>query len=196
MSKKNRNGTPVEAEPSGETDNATGRRDLLKTAVAAGIGVCAVGTPICAGARMTLAPVFQEARAGKFYPLVAVDTLTEKPQKFHVVDDKQDAWTTLPDQKIGSLYLRKAGDRIVALHSLCPHAGCMIQAGVKKNPKSGADEEMFYCPCHAAHFDLDGKRLDGVAPRDLDALDTKVENGIVCVKFENFTFGIAEKRGS
>jgi Rieske Fe-S protein len=53
---------------------------------------------------------------------------------------------------------------------------------------------MFYCPCHAAHFDFGGKRLDGVSPRDLDSLEVKTENNKVHVRFENFTFGIAEKR--
>ncbi|MDR0704940.1 MAG: Rieske 2Fe-2S domain-containing protein [Planctomycetaceae bacterium] len=170
------------------------RRDFIKIAVASGLGVCAIGTPICAGTRMVLTPVFQESQAGQFYPLAAVETLTEKPQKFAIVDNKRDAWTTLPNQKIGSLFVRKVGDNVSAFHSLCPHAGCMIQIGTKKNPQTGNDEEMFYCPCHAAHFDLNGKRLDGVSPRDLDSLEVKIENGKVFVKFENFTFGIAEKR--
>lgn len=172
------------------------RRSFVKTAVAAGVGVCAVGAPICAGTRLVLHSVFQEGQSGKFYPLATADSLSEKPQKFGIVDDKKDAWTTLPNQKIGSVFIRKAGDQIVAIHSLCPHAGCMIQFGTKKNPQSGETEEMMYCPCHAAHFDLNGKRLDGVSPRDLDTLETKIENGMVYVKFENFTFGITEKRSS
>jgi Rieske Fe-S protein len=208
MSGKNREAKSAEkvsvAPVSDKTDSADsttpipendGRRNFLKVTVAAGLGVCAVGTPICAGTRLVLASVFQEGQAGKFYPLTTINALAEKPQKFAIVDNKRDAWTTLPNQKIGSLFVRKAGEKIIALHSLCPHAGCMIQFGVKKNPKTNIDEELFYCPCHAAHFDLDGKRLDGVSPRDLDSLETKVEeNGNVLVKFENFTFGVAEKR--
>jgi Rieske Fe-S protein len=172
----------------------TNRRDFIKVAVASGVGVCAVGTPICAGTRMVLTPVFQKSPTGQFYPLTTVESLTEKPQKFAIVDNKRDAWTTLPNQKIGSLFVRKIGNEINAFHSLCPHAGCMIQIGTKKNPQTGNEEEMFYCPCHAAHFSFDGKRLDGVSPRDLDSLETKIEDGKVFVKFENFTFGIAEKR--
>ncbi|MDR0336431.1 MAG: Rieske 2Fe-2S domain-containing protein [Planctomycetaceae bacterium] len=170
------------------------RRDFIKVAVASGVGICAVGAPICAGARMVLAPVFQESQTGRFYSLTTVETLTEKPQKFAIVDNKRDAWTTLPNQKIGSLFVRKVGDEVQAFHSLCPHAGCMIQIGTKKNPQTGNNEEMFYCPCHAAHFSFDGKRLDGVSPRDLDSLEIKIDNGKVLVKFENFTFGITEKR--
>jgi nitrite reductase/ring-hydroxylating ferredoxin subunit len=172
------------------------RRDFIKVSVAAGIGVCAAGAPICGAVRLVTAPVFAEGTAGKFYPLTTFDSLTGHPQKFSVVDDKKDAWTTLSNQKIGSLFLRKTGESVQAFHSLCPHAGCMIQTGIKKNPQTGTEEELFYCPCHAAHFDLDGKRLDGVSPRDLDSLEVKVENGKVFVKFENFTFGITGKKSN
>ena len=170
------------------------RRDFLKVSVAAGVGACAVGAPLCAALRLVTAPVFAESGSGKFYPLAALDSLTERPQKFAIVDEKKDAWATLPKQKIGSLFLRKVGDTVQAFHSLCPHAGCLIQVGVQKNPKTGTDEELFYCPCHAAHFDLNGERLDSVAPRNMDSLEVNIEGGKVFVKFENFTFGIAEKK--
>ncbi|MDR3198732.1 MAG: Rieske 2Fe-2S domain-containing protein, partial [Planctomycetaceae bacterium] len=160
-------------------DQNTNRRDFIKVTVASGVGICAVGAPVCAGTRMVLAPVFQESQTGRFYPITTLETLTEKPQKFAIVDNKRDAWTTLPNQKIGSLFIRKTGDKISAFHSLCPHAGCMIQIGTKKNPQTGNEEEMFYCPCHAAHFDFGGKRLDGVSPRDLDSLEVKTENNKV-----------------
>jgi Rieske Fe-S protein len=42
-------------------------------------------------------------------------------------------------------------------------------------------------------FDLDGKVLSGPAPRSLDTLDVKQENGRVLVKFEVFQLGIGNK---
>ena len=170
------------------------RRTFMKLGVAGGLGLCAVGAPVCAGVRAVLASVLQEGGEGKFYPLIPLADLTEKPIKVSIVDDKKDAWMTLPNQQIGSVFLRRSGENIVALHSLCPHAGCMIQVGTVKNPKTNAIEEIFCCPCHAARFDLNGVRIDDVAPRDLDTLETRIENGVVSVKFENFAFGIAEKR--
>ena len=172
----------------------TARRDFLKVSVAAGVGACAVGAPVCAAVRLVTAPVFADSAGGKFYPITLLASLTEKPQKFTIVDDKKDAWMTLPRQKIGTFFLRKAGDTVQAVHSLCPHAGCMIQMGNKVNPKTGTEEELFYCPCHAAHFNLEGRRLDTTAPRDMDSLEVKIEDGRVFVKFENFTFGIADKK--
>jgi Rieske Fe-S protein len=179
-----------------KTSKDVERRDFLKVSVAAGVGACAVGAPLCAAVRLVTAPVFAEGVSGKFYPLTTLAALTEKPQKFTIVDDKKDAWTTLTNQRIGSVFLRKVGDEVQAFHSLCPHMGCMIQAVVKTNPKTGTNEELFYCPCHVAFFDLDGKRLDTVSPRDMDSLEVKIEDGRVLVRFENFTFGIADKKAT
>jgi menaquinol-cytochrome c reductase iron-sulfur subunit len=175
--------------------NAT-RRDFLKVSVATGIVGCAVGAPICAAVRLVTAPVFAEGTGGKLYPLTSFDSLTEQPKKFFIVDDKTDAWTTLPQQKIGSLFLRKVGKTVQAFHSLCPHAGCMIQLGHRENPQTKVEQELFYCPCHGACFDLDGKRLNTVPPRDMDSLEVEVKDGQVYVKFENYTFGIADKRAT
>ena len=172
------------------------RRDFLKVSVAAGVGACAIGAPVCAAVRLVTAPLFSEGTGGKSYPLAMLDSLTERPQKFSIVDEKKDAWTTLPQQKIGTLFLRKVGETVQAFHALCPHAGCMLQVGVKENPKTKAEEELFYCPCHAAHFDLNGGRLNAVAPRDMDSLETEIKEGRVFVKFENFTFGIADKKAT
>ena len=152
------------------------RRDFLKVSVATGIGVCAVGAPICAAVRLVTAPVFAEGTDGKLYPLTTLDSLTEQPQKFFIVDDKKDAWTTLPQQKIGSLFLRKTGETVQAFHSLCPHAGCMIQLGRKENPQTKEEQELFYCPCHGAYFDLNGRRLNTVPPRDMDSLEVEIKD--------------------
>ncbi|MCL2742434.1 MAG: Rieske 2Fe-2S domain-containing protein [Planctomycetaceae bacterium] len=191
MAKKNNN---EESSASAETNADNTRRDFIKTTVAAGITACALGTPICAGVRTVLYPATQSGGTGQFFTLAVADSITDKPAKFSVIGDQQDAWITKANQNIGSVFIVKIGEEIKAFHSLCPHAGCMIQFGKNTNPKTGTEEDLFYCPCHAAHFALNGERLDGVSPRDLDSLEVKIEDGNVQVKFENFVFGIADKR--
>lgn len=197
MAKKNRSSTTNKGDAADnqyeETENS-GRRQFIKTTVSAGIAACAVAAPVGAGALTVLSPAYKSGRSGMFYQVATVDAVQAKPQKFSVVGDKEDAWIKQASQKIGSVFLSKIGDEIKAFHTLCPHAGCMVSVGMKKNPKSGQEEELFFCPCHAAHFALDGERLDGVSPRNLDSLEVKIENGLVFVKFENFIFGISEKR--
>lgn len=197
MAKKNRSSATNKGDADDKQYDETedsGRRQFMKATVAAGIAACAVAAPVGAGALTVLSPVCKSSQAGMFYQITTIETVQEKPQKFSVVGDKEDAWTKQANQKIGSIFLSKVGEEIKAFHALCPHAGCMISVGLKKNPKSGQDEELFYCPCHAAHFALTGERLDGVSPRDMDSLEVKTENGHVFVKFENFIFGISEKR--
>ena len=202
MSKKNppSSDAALGSSSTGYSSKNESRRTFVKLSVAGGLGLCAVGAPICAGAQAVLAPAFQEGQSGKLYRVAALADLTDKPTKFPVIGDKVDAWTKQPNQQIGSVYLRKVGETIVAFHSLCPHAGCAVQFGPTKNPKTNAEEELFYCPCHAAHFDLNGARIDAVSPspRDLDTLETQIDvtadKSGVFVKFQNFAFGIAEKR--
>ncbi len=126
-----------------------------------------------------------------------MDSLDKTPRKFQVADDVKDAWITIPRQKLGSVFLFKSENgEVRALQTVCPHAGCAIEAATKKNPQNGQEQLMFYCPCHAAHFDLAGVKLDGVSPRDLDTLETKIEDGKVFVRFQNFLTGIAEKKAT
>ncbi len=175
----------------------TQRRSFCKTVIAAGIGAAAIAPPVASGVRVVLSAPEQKGAAGKFYPLTTLDSLGTTPQKFLITDDVKDAWITSPRQKIGSVFLlKKADNEVVALQTVCPHAGCTIEAGMKMNPKSKAEELIFYCPCHVAHFDLNGVRLDEVcsSPRDMDTLETQIEDGKVLVKFEKFITGTADKK--
>ena len=177
---------------------STQRRSFCKSVVAAGLGAAAIAPPVAAGIRVVLSAPQQKGAAGKFYPLTTVDSLGQTPQKFLITDDVKDAWMTSPRQKIGSVFLLKDDKgEIHAIHTICPHAGCVVEAGVKKNPKTDVEELIFHCPCHAAHFDLSGVRLDesSPSPRDLDTLEVQIDpDGKVLVKFENFLTGTAEKK--
>jgi len=53
-------------------------------------------------------------------------------------------------------------------------------------------EKAFHCPCHGSVFDIDGRVQAGPAPRPLDLLPSKIENGRLLVIFKEFKSGIAE----
>jgi Rieske Fe-S protein len=67
---------------------------------------------------------------------------------------------------------------------VCPHLGCSVNA---------LADGAFACPCHTSAFDATGKRVAGPAPRDLDSLATRIEDGFVAVDFRRFRIGVAEK---
>jgi len=165
-------------------------------------GVAAFCVPIYAGVKAVIFPLKQKGMGGRFYPLTTLDNLSAEPQKFPIVDDVVDAWVTVPQKTIGNVFLRKVRvddqDQVFAFQTLCPHAGCTIGVKTMENPKTKNTETMFACPCHVAHFDLEGRRLDEKpdSPRDMDALETKIENGKVLVRFEVFAFGTSEKKSS
>jgi cytochrome b6-f complex iron-sulfur subunit len=74
----------------------------------------------------------------------------------------------------GRFYLARLQDGgFLGLHRECTHLGCTV-------PWSPA-EGRFVCPCHASSFDITGQVLSAPAPRPLDLVEVRVENGVVKV---------------
>lgn len=80
----------------------------------------------------------------------------------------KDGWVT-KEQHVSVYVRREDGDRFTVFSSRCTHLGC----GVQWNGKA----QQFFCPCHAAVFDAQGRVVAGPAPRPLDRYAVKVENG-------------------
>jgi Rieske Fe-S protein len=167
------------------------RRRFVIKALTLGSGGLAYVVPALAGVVAFLNPLKQKSRAGQLLRVASLDVVLEDgtPQKFPIVADRTDAWNRFPNEPIGAVFLRRTGaGQVEALNVICPHAGCSVQY----EPKEGK----LFCPCHAASFALDGKRLDETSPspRDLDTLDVEIRDGTeVWVRFQNFRAGVAEK---
>jgi menaquinol-cytochrome c reductase iron-sulfur subunit len=176
------------------------RREFIAKAMALLAAAVALITPAAVGIVAFLNPLRQKTRAGGYIRVANMDALPAdgSPQKFPVIADRTDAWNFFPNVPIGAVYLRRAGkDRVDALQVVCPHAGCSIMVEkmgtgplIEKGPVP-----IFFCPCHAASFDLAGKRLDAdsPSPRNMDSLETEIRNNEVWVKFQNFITGAANK---
>jgi quinol---cytochrome c reductase iron-sulfur subunit, bacillus type len=74
---------------------------------------------------------------------------------------------------------------VTAFSPICPHLGC----GYRWNPAT----KHFECPCHESVYDITGKVLGGPAPRGLDTLPARVDEGRLFVKYEKFRLGIPGK---
>lgn len=74
--------------------------------------------------------------------------------------------------------LRDSAGQLAVLSAVCTHLGCTVPWIEKQNK--------FICPCHQATFDHGGKLIGGPAPRGMDVLPVKVEQGILKVQYQFF----------
>jgi menaquinol-cytochrome c reductase iron-sulfur subunit len=99
------------------------------------------------------------------------------PAKRVIKVEQRDAWRKIVSEK--PVYVLPASNGTPrVLSPICPHLGCSIPWNETK--------QQFICPCHVAVFGKDGARISGPAPRSMDDLETKVENGILKVRYQYF----------
>ncbi len=178
-----------ESKPSpGDGEPRTTRRTL---AIATALGACAVAAAAAVPAiALVAAPLSDEKRGGRWVKTVKLAQLEEGvARRVAIVDDRKDAWTVEKNVELGSVWLVREGDRVRAFSAVCPHLGCSVNAVPAANGKDAG----FACPCHTSSFDASGKRTSGPSPRDLDALETKIEDGQVAVDFRRFRIGVEQK---
>jgi menaquinol-cytochrome c reductase iron-sulfur subunit len=169
------------------------RRGFLGKAAAVVCGAAALAVPTAAGVVAFLNPLRQKSQGGQFMRLASVDAIPTDgtPLKVPVIADRIDAWTRFPAEPIGAVFISRAHNRsggLDAFQVICPHAGCSINYD--------ATGKKYFCPCHAASFDLSGERTDATSPspRNMDSLDVEIRNNNeVWVKFQTFGVGTAKK---
>jgi quinol---cytochrome c reductase iron-sulfur subunit, bacillus type len=149
---------------------------------AVGCGAVAVPT-----VRFLLAPARGGSDSGRWIRALRLDALAlGEPKRVTLIADHGDAWTLEKAVELGAVWLTRVGVSEVRAWSVtCPHLGCAIDRA--------ASGPGFYCPCHDSSFDPDGRRQTGPSPRDLDALATRIEDGVVFVEFKRFQMGMPAK---
>lgn len=80
--------------------------------------------------------------------------------------------------------IKQPDGQVVVFSPMCPHLGCGYRW------EDG--EHKFKCPCHGSVYDAEGKVLAGPAPRHLDVLPSKIENGKLFVIYKEFKSGLRE----
>jgi menaquinol-cytochrome c reductase iron-sulfur subunit len=98
--------------------------------------------------------------------------------------DVEDAY--IHRNELRDVWIVKHSDSKVTVFSpICPHLGCRYDWY--------PEAKKFICPCHGSVFSMEGKVLGGPAPRGLDTLPWKIENGDLYVKWERFRVGTPRK---
>ncbi len=170
-------------EPKIQEQHDPSRRSFLK-----------IGTGVIGGfATLILAVPFLDAlvsqslriKIGKFVNAGPVSSISgNNPQKVFFDERDRDAYIEEVERR--DVWAIKNGEKDITVFSpICPHLGCRYTWHPER------DE--FICPCHGSVFAKDGKVLHGPAPRPLDTLPTKIENGELYVKWERFKLGVPKK---
>jgi menaquinol-cytochrome c reductase iron-sulfur subunit len=109
------------------------------------------------------------------------DLTSGEPKQLDYLQALQDGWLTTKLHK--AVWAIKQDDgQVMVFSPLCTHLGC----GYRWDDP----DRTFKCPCHGSVYDITGKVLGGPAPRHLDILPSKVENGKLFVIYKEFKAGL------
>lgn len=157
---------------------------VLSAAGAAAIGLV-LGIP---GVRYVTDPLRRGVtKKGRWVSVGNLESFPDdKPVEVPVVGEQVDAWTRAPEVRLGTAWLRRDGNHVEAWNAECPHLGCKVAFD--------KDNSHFACPCHESAFSSAGERLGGPAPRSLDPLETRVNGGLVEIRFVRFRAQTADRQ--
>jgi menaquinol-cytochrome c reductase iron-sulfur subunit len=86
--------------------------------------------------------------------------------------NRVDGWKLI-SEKSTAWVVKLSKDQVVAYAPQCTHLGCAYHWDQEK--------DQFVCPCHNSLFSLEGKVLDGPAPRPLDRFQTRLQGNELMV---------------
>ena len=120
-------------------------------------------------------------------PWVAVGNLSDlepgAPKQLEYVTTVQDGWRQTRLRK-GVWAVKQDDGGVTVFSPICPHLGCAYHW----DPSASR----FSCPCHGSAFDIRGRVVGGPAPRSLDVLPTRIEEGRLLVRYKEFKAGLRE----
>jgi menaquinol-cytochrome c reductase iron-sulfur subunit len=166
-------------------DATHGRRSFLTGLLAA--GSAAVGALLAIPlVRFTLHPVLARTTEKSWSDVGNVDEFKslDTPVKKLVTVEQRDGWRKTILEK--PVYVSKDGQgQLIVLSAVCTHLGCTVPWV--------ETEKKFICPCHLGIFGPDGRLQGGPPPRDMDRLETKVEDGILKTQYQFFRQLVRDK---
>lgn len=168
----------MRANEEGTANEPLTRRSFL--GVLLGFGTVVVGAALSVPLlRFALHPLLTTTTKTDWSDIGKVDEFASLtvPVKKSITVEQRDGWRKIISEK--AIYILPKKDGVLrVLSPICPHLGCSI-------PWLEAKQQ-FICPCHTAIFAPDGSRVSGPAPRSMDDLESKIEDGILKVRYQYF----------
>jgi menaquinol-cytochrome c reductase iron-sulfur subunit len=168
-----------EAEKTGLHTPIGSRRSFFSWLITASAGLVGVSLAVPL-AGYVASPALK--RRGKEW--VEAGSVTDLPVGVPVQHDLvmhiTDGYQAIVSRK-GVWALRRPSGEVTVYSPICTHLGCGY--------RWDGEEKTFKCPCHGSVFDVDGQVIGGPAPRPLDRLPVKIENGRLLVTYEEFKSG-------
>ncbi len=150
--------TALEPKPGGAERPGLDRRQVLRGAGVAGLGLATVAVVAACSGGSSPDDDTRAANAGPDGSLAKVDDIPVGG-----------ALSAKDAQGNPILLVQATAGQVTALSAVCTHQGCTVLPG---------DGELD-CPCHNSRFDLTGKVIGGPAPEPLKAVGVRVEDGAV-----------------
>ena len=118
-------------------------------------------------------------------PVAKIDGLpVGEPQDLEHTVTIKDGWQETKSTK-GIWAIKHTDDQVTVFSPICPHLGCGY--------RWDGQDRLFKCPCHGSIYDIKGTVKGGPAPRPLDELPVKIENGELFVMYKQFKSGLSKK---
>jgi menaquinol-cytochrome c reductase iron-sulfur subunit len=160
-----------------------GRRSFFAWMTGAAVAVIGLGLAIPL-AGYVISPALKR-RERAWVDIGAAGEIAEgAPTQLNYMATVRDGWVETKAQK--AVWAVKRPDGTVTVFSpICPHLGC----GYRWDHSDRA----FKCHCHGIVFDADGNVVAGPAPRALDTLPSKIEQGRLLIVYQEFKAGLPRK---
>jgi menaquinol-cytochrome c reductase iron-sulfur subunit len=136
--------------------------------------------------RFSTYPLRQSREDADWSDVGPVDEFTglKEPVAKTIMVERRDAWRSTSSQTAVYVLPAQSGQFRI-LSPVCPHLGCSIRWIDAQNK--------FICPCHGGTFTAVGEYVSGPPRRSMDALDTKVVDGVLKVRYKSFRQLVATK---
>lgn len=149
------------------------------TAAAAAVVAVGLAVPLLGS---LVSPAFMRRRQ-EWVDIGPIDALPAgRPTQLDHVTTVRDGWLEAKSEKAVWAVKQSQGD-IKVFSPICTHLGCGY--------RWDETERKFLCPCHGSSYDINGLVLGGPAPRPLDVLPSKVQDGRLLVMYKDFKSGLS-----